>query len=107
MALIGGGGGGRWRQKNSKQVGSSNFALQRMFAQEWIPTFKVSPSKMFRCCFFFLFPFLFLWTLTEKMKSLTERARTVCLLDFRLLAVDGSGCFCEAGAGASGKKMFE
>lgn len=65
--------------KNSKQVGSSNFALQRMSVQEWIPTFKSFTQQNVPFFFFFSFPFLFLWTLTEKMKTLTERARTVCL----------------------------
>ena len=69
---VGWGGG-----KNSKQVGSSNFALQRMSVQEWIPTFKSFTQRNVPVLFFFFF--LFLWTLTEKMKSLTERAHTVCL----------------------------
>lgn len=55
---------------------------------------KVSPSEMFRFCFFFFsFP---LDTYRENEEF--DRESSHCLpLDFRLLAVDGSGCFCEAG----------
>lgn len=61
--------GGRG-ENSSKQVGSFYSAPQRMSAQEQSPSLKVERSENG--------PF-FLWTLTEKMKSLTEWARTSCL----------------------------
>ena len=60
---------------------------------------KVSPSKMFLFFSFFLFFLSFPFPLdTYRENEDFDRESSHCLpLDFRLLAVDGSGCFCEAG----------
>ena len=62
--------------------------------QEWIPTFKSFTQRNVPFFFFFFsFP---LDTYRENEEF--DRESSHCLpLDFRLLAVDGSGCFCEAG----------
>ena len=71
--------GGWWGGRTVNKLDHLILPFRECLCRSGSLLLKVSPSKMFRFFFFFSFPFLFLWTLTEKMKTLTERARTVCL----------------------------